>query len=204
MIAPYRPETLEFTRDIFEDIAEDSEVFCERITQHYTYLFAKGGYMPIIQEKHLYDAWDAFCHDKNHAADSLHPESKGKPDHFKLSGILAYWLRRSTPVCGLRNLNLVHQKYPIFQELLKKYPSELSAFDMGLFICSRFETERVDNSSSYVPAIEANNFDYYRDICFLLKRKSLSPHSLGMIYRSLFVPLRDKKAAEYFPLEDRK
>lgn len=204
-----RPQTWEVTQTIFDELsAKDPKIFREKVSQHYTYLFAKGGYEPVMQERRLDDAWGAFCHDKKHASDSLHSKSKNEADHFKLSGILAYWLRRCAPVYDLRVLHGGYKSDPFLEELLNRYPSEFPAFNLGLYICSSFQTEQIGNPSSDVPDIEENNFDYYKDICFLLKRKNLSPHSLGMIYRSLFVPLRAKKetesAEDFFSPKDQK
>lgn len=184
---------------IFEDLAKDSKTFSQQVTVHYHYLFAIGGYGPYLNDARLFDAWDAYRHDRKHALDSL-PKGNKEPDNFKSSGILAYWLRRTAPVYDLRypfgakEPSVSDSTTLMTRELIEAFPSEFAAFNFGMYICSSFQTENKKNPT--VPAIEDNNYNYYWDICYLLKRKSLSPHSLGMIYRSLFVPLRKKNAVE--------
>jgi len=198
------PKTWEITASIFDEMDADTpKNFRERVTQHYRHLFAQGSYHPVIQDKRLDDAWKAFRHDKKHLLDSLHSESNNQPDHFKLSGILAYWLRRFAPVYDLEervNYRMRGEAPDSWKKLMEDYSSELAAFDLGLYICSGFEAGKQKNPSD-VPDIDENDFDYYKDVCFLLKRKNLSPHSLGMIYRSLFVPLREKKETDLVATE---
>ena len=182
-----RPKFLDITRDIFDDLAGTREIFAKKIRQHYIALYFGGGYEPTLDPGRMEDAWVAFQRDKKHAPNSM-PDNSYSPDHFKLSGILVYWLRRFAPVYDVRDLSAVRDAPPVLSELLKKYPSELPAFDLGMSICSYFENPgklRPDTA----PDITKNDYDYYKTICYVMKFKSLSPHSMGMIYRSLFVPI---------------
>lgn len=181
-----RPEAPEITPEIFDDMAGSKKIFASHIRKHYVALCYGGGYEPRFNEGRLDDAWVSFQRDKKHAARSM-PDG-GAPDHFKLSGILAYWLRRFAPVYDLRDLSMVRFAPATLADLFKKYPSELPAFDLGVSVCDFFERRKKTNPAGG-PAIEENDFDYYKAMCYVMKFKSLSPHSMGMIYRSLYVPV---------------
>ena len=181
-----RPCPPEITPELFENLSRSLDDFSQHVRKHYTVLCFAGGCEPVFSDGRLEDAWVAFQRDKKHATNSM-PDN-GNPDHFKLSGVLAYWLRRFAPVYDLRDLSMVRDAPPTLVELLKKYPSELPAFDLGLSACSFFEQCKKGQPAG-APAVEANNFDYYKAMCYVMKFKSLSPHSMGMIFRSLYVPL---------------
>lgn len=182
-----RPERWEPTPEIFDNLAYSCGEFSAMVRKHYTYVCCAGGYEPVVNDARLEDAFVSYQRDKKHAPKSM--PGGGAPDHFKLGGILAYWLRRFAPVYDLRDLNMAYApKNPIFSELLKKYPSELLAFDMGLAVCDFFESNKIGGKTGK-PAVHENDFDYYKAVCCVMKFKNMSPHSMGMIYRSLYVPL---------------
>lgn len=182
-----RPQTPEIAHEIFDEMADSGDGFAAHVRRHYAHLCFYCGYEPVLSPSRVDDAWISFRRDKKHAAHSM--PGGGAPDHFKLCGILVYWLRRFAPVYDLRDLNMAYRAHPALSELLKKYPSELPAFDFGMTVCDFFERHRKENASG-VPAVgECDNFDYHESVCYLMKFKNLSPHSLGMIYRSLYVPV---------------
>lgn len=185
-----RPERLEITADIFNQLAENEDDFASAVRKHGVWLFRQGGCEPILGKSRLHDAWDAFRHDKEDA--QSRPPEKGWPNHFQQAGILAYWLCRFAPVYDSRDLSMPPGSETL-AELIKNYPSDLLAFSMGLAICHFFESHQ--NAPSVVPKVEENQYDYYKAICYVMKFKNLSPHAMGMIYRSLFVPLAPTPAA---------
>ncbi len=181
------PQKLEIVETIFDDLASSSDNFEIFVRKHYTAFCYEGSYEPQIHEACLKDAHAAFCRDKENMPNSL-PDSSSTPDHFKMAGVLVYWLRRFAPVYELRSLNLGYPSTEDLRELLEKYPSELLAFEFGFAICHYFESEKEGNSTA-MPAIDANSLDFYKTICYMMKFKNMSPHSLGAVYRALYVPL---------------
>ena len=113
-------------------------------------------------------------------------------DHFKQCGHIAYWLRRNSPITDYRDLSLIFegpdQLYPDeqeFRKVLENYGGEYMAFDFGLQICQYYEFERTDRIEK--PRSPKISTEYMMDVCHMLKFKHVSPHSLYLIYRSLFI-----------------
>ncbi|HWY62734.1 MAG TPA: hypothetical protein VNW15_12610 [Rhizomicrobium sp.] len=111
-------------------------------------------------------------------------------DHFKQSAHLAYWLRRQAPIVEYEDwakyeeggLALGEEET---REFIAKYGTELVAFDFGFKICAYYEEERSDGKKKQPPKL---SMSYLEDVCYMLKFKHVSPHSLYLIYRSIFSP----------------
>ncbi|BBK30369.1 hypothetical protein STHU_10030 [Allostella humosa] len=113
-------------------------------------------------------------------------------DHLKQCGHLAYWLRRMAPVIDYEDVLKAAEDDPepypeeaAFRSMITGYGTEYLAFDFGRKICSIYEELRVDRGTPFQhPAITAT---YIKDTCHMLKFKHVSPHSMYLIYRSLFL-----------------
>ena len=72
-----------------------------------------------------------------------------------------------------------------FRGLLLPYANEYLAFDFGFQIVKFYELGKEGGSK------RANEMalsrDYYKTVCHFLKYKTVSPHALNLIYRSLFL-----------------
>ena len=157
------------------------------VRQQYTYTAYKAGLEPcVISEARLSDAWQQFRFDRKHYRKSL--PNNNMPNHFKLSGTLAFWLRRTAPVYGFRDLNRVKYDEGL-RELLEKFGAEYLAFDLGLSICEFFENNQAGREKKLVPDFPP---DFYETVTYFMKFKNLSPHAMGIIYRSLFIPMKAK------------
>jgi hypothetical protein len=113
-------------------------------------------------------------------------------DHFKQCGLLAYWLRRTSPVIEFTdyaspvegdfgNLDKEHED---FKDFLTSYSSEYFAFDWAFRICLFHEQTRPDKNER-ADRIQLSH-EYIRTTCHFLKCKQVSPHAMFLIYRSLF------------------
>ncbi len=162
-----------------------ADEFIKFVRRQYFFIARKGGLEPFISDPRLSDAWQAFRFDRRHYRNSLQTDSS--PDHFKLSGMLAYWLRRTAPVYDFKSI-VVPDANKHLRGLLQKQGSECLAFELGLSICEFFVRDGGDGVKM-VPDISA---DYWETVTYFMKFKNLSPHAMGIIYRSLFVPLTPK------------
>jgi len=72
-----------------------------------------------------------------------------------------------------------------FRDLLLPYANEYIALDFGFQIVKFYELGKAQSSKRAetltMPA------DYYRTACHFLKYKTVSPHAINLIYRSLFM-----------------
>lgn len=132
----------------------------------------------------MHDAWESFCWDTQRLDTNMPKESK--PDHFKICGFAAYWLRRHSPVITLKEDRVKITRDEVVMEwrkLLDDYSRAFLAFYFGYRICYFIEA----NSEKGGGALPRPDMDYLKSLCYVMKYKSLSPHAMGMIYRSLFV-----------------
>ena len=70
-----------------------------------------------------------------------------------------------------------------FRDLLFGYSNEYLAFDLGFQFCRYYEME---NGSPRAAALVLDE-DYIRTTCHFLKYKTVSPHALYLIYKSIFL-----------------
>lgn len=112
-----------------------------------------------------------------------------EPDHFKQAGFLAYWLRRRVVV--ERSAEAEGKPEVIYRDDFLQYANEWCSFLVGFHICLPFEAGRTPTTERLheLRTIRLRP-QYLRDIAVLLHHKNVSPHSLYLIYRSLFYPLR--------------
>lgn len=123
----------------------------------------------------------------------------GALDHFKYSGFLCYWLRRCPPlsdICWNADLALAGIRYRHPKTILTQYGNVFAAFDIGLRICRYWESARTDIPYPTATRAKIMTFtipqrsEYIEDVCYTLAEKNISPHSLNMLYKSLFIALR--------------
>lgn len=150
-------------------------------------------YFPKFVVQRLYDAHSAWLDDLQRVGDREPSLDEGL-DHFKQCGHLAFWLRRTSPIVEMidSTQNIADAPgWPLtdmerkFRDLLFAYHNEYLAFDFGYQICRYHEIAKSGGSSrasSLVPTV-----DYYTTMCHFLKWKTVSPHAVFLIYKSLFV-----------------
>ena len=120
------------------------------------------------------------------------PKLKDGPDHFKQCAHLAYWLRRRSPVVEYEDL---HKKYEgdghiydnerKLRDILDPYGGEYLSFNFGFEICQHYELNKECRAHKDLKI--AITDEYIIDACHMLKFKNVSPHSIYMIYRTLFL-----------------
>ena len=189
MIISTEPPPLPGGGDFFTSI-ENTEtgknVFKYCVFNEYHYEAQFGCYVPKMSEGALEDIHACYMEDVTRMVGKM----QTKPDHFKRAGIIAYWLRRHTPVFGFQPCDgMPSQKQKrIQEELLMEYGHVYLAFALGYKICLFFVRE--DTGGKTMPEPDQS---YIESICYLMKYKSVSPHSLGFIYRSLFYGFGNSK-----------
>ena len=132
----------------------------------------------------LHDAYQSYKWDIERLNENM-PDST-TPDHFKLSGYLAYWLRRNSPIVGWENIKREKPLSPEeekFREFLFEYGRVYLPFLLGYRICWFFEDNRKDRDSKLPGFLDQN---YVNIACYFMRYKNVSPHALGLVYRSLF------------------
>lgn len=194
---------------IFDEL-EILDKFRSTLKAYYAHTFNRHGFVAAVSDARLIEAHERWRKDLYRVSDI---ELKGaRLDHFKQSGHLAYWLRRCSPVTQLivdDEFSETQRPQERAQKLILRYTNEITAFDVGFRICRYFEVKRSDTPTHLVMALsnqgrqqivdsdrkrEINShqtltFEYMETMGSFLKTKNVSPHSLYLIYKSLFFPL---------------
>lgn len=178
MVAP--PPWVPMDRKILDKMQDEGQ-FGLIVKQHFGDFCKEAHFKPVFSDSLMHEAWRAFRWD----TERLEGNMPSKPDHFKIGGFAAYWLRRNSPVIALGKDNTVikHDKVVMGQQkLLAKYGRAFLPFHLGYRICHNFESNRADGGGLSL-RLDA---DYIESMCYVMKYKNVSPHAMGMIYRSLF------------------
>lgn len=167
--------------NVFERI-KDEEEFCRFVGTFFAAMSKVANLKPEFSPLFAHEAWEAYCGDVDRMQISM-PNGK-QPDHFKRCGCLAYWLRRNSPVIRWHeDPPSIARESPLkeWRTLFEKCGNAFLAFALGYHICHYYEAQK-GNAPRRKP-----DLDYLEDMCYVMKRKNLSPHAMGMVYRSLFL-----------------
>lgn len=175
-----------------DSIESDKKAFGNFFSEYAMDTMQGARLLPRIAPARLVDVHGAWCHDMGRVGDH-EPLMEEGLDHFKRAAHLAFWIRRFDPVVEAIDLTLNlgdAEGYPLskdeqdFRDLLYGYVNEYLAFDLAFQFCLYFESHRTENS------VDLSGFKLDREyivmVCNFLKYKSVSPHSLTVILKSLF------------------
>lgn len=176
------PKSPEITNDIFDKI-KTQNAFGDLIKREFDECSRDAALEPEYSVDLLHDAYQSYQWDVERLDDNM-PNSPS-PDHFKLSGYLAYWLRRNSPILRWKPTTAEHrinEDEKEFRQFIFDYGRVYHPFMLGYRICWFFERNKETES----PILKSIDGDYINTVCYYMKYKSVSPHSLGLLYRSLF------------------
>jgi hypothetical protein len=166
-------------------IEEDREEFYSLFEMHVREIFGNAGLEPVLQKQRLADIHYSWGRDMTRVG-AKEPNLVHGLDHFKRLGHLVFWLRRFSPVVGANEIisnSELSESQSKFRRLFVNYANEYPAFDLGFQFCNLYFT--VHNQKPETPAVELRP-NFVEDMCYFLKYKSVSPHAIAMIYRSIF------------------
>lgn len=129
-------------------------------------------------------------------------EGDTTPEHFKQAGFLVYWLRRRM-VIGFQGRREGGEPTDEQDKFLLR-ANEIGAFLIGFRLCLYFEMKALIDGADHIGhVLQKQNLEngLKFDIGTLLKHKNVSPHSIYLIYRTLFYNLeRPPHSAKLFKL----
>jgi hypothetical protein len=110
-------------------------------------------------------------------------------DHYKLAGLLTFWLRRRIvvervlPTPYPPGLGIEPDYLSPLQETFLKSGNEICSFLIGYHLCVRFELDppRIELASFYMPD------DFVESAGTMLHQKEISPDGLYMMFKGLFL-----------------
>lgn len=154
--------------------------------EHHARRYAElSGTSASFYKGRILEAYEHAMRDLERLAGEIDGNGTVEPDIFKRCGFICFWLRRLQPFVYA----LPVRQYPsdsderTAQSLFCRSPNEVFAFDMMFRVCAAYEgAVRGDDS---IATARLDRY-YLNDVCMFLRNKSVSPHSLYLIYRSLF------------------
>lgn len=164
--------------------------------QYQAVVFGMSQVQPGISGYLCEQAHQRWVKDVSRVSD--HEFDGGPLDHFKRAALLCYWLRRYPPICEFGknpDLQIAGIRFRKFDGREVRYANQFAAFDVGFRICRFWEANREDAERIYgfVPKEGdfslAGNGNFVQDVSYVLADKNVSPHTLALIYRALFIDI---------------
>jgi len=172
--------------EFFERI-RNKEVFLEEVHADFFARSEEKGVFPHWNRGRCQDAYFQWMQDLERV--EAVEDKVRRADHLKCAGHLVYWLRRSSPVDEFAyNMPLNPGK-----EFMLRYGREYLAFDLGYRVAQVYELkihgrnlpENSFSLKSSLPGVPAN--DFIETTAHVMKTKHVSPHSLLVIYKAIFL-----------------
>lgn len=184
---------MQFTNGLIEQIENDETAFCKFFAEYAQATLGACRLSPRLSMPRLVEIHGAWRADLKRVGKHEKALMEGL-DHFKRSGHLAFWVRRFTPLVeasdnkdnlgDAEGYDLSKQEVA-FRDLLFGYGNEYLAFDIGYQFSRQYELSRAfpsERAKTVKPSSE-----YIAMMCHFLKYKTVSPHAMSMIYKSLFL-----------------
>lgn len=186
--------------DLFDRL-KDREFFNKFVSYQYETSLANTALAPEISEYACNLAFAQFSNDVRRMLASEY-EGEGDLDHFKQAAFLVFWLRRHSPISDVSLKRPDQEIMPVRirseqpREVHYYYLNENVSFDIGFRIIRFWESRRKDRAEIYGRKVGFEDFSLLgeslrtkallKDLVQTLSTKSISPHSLWMIYRAFF------------------
>ena len=185
--------------DLFQNL-KDNHFFNEFVKYQYDSSLSKTRIKPYISEYSCNLAYARFKEDcgRMHATEL---DGIGDLDHFKQVSFLVFWLRRFSPVYDVTvetpdTTTRVRVRSEAPKEVEYFFLNQNISFDIGFRILRYWESMREDSAEIYGRQVDVFDFKglgdeirykpLLKDLIRTLATKSISPHAIWMIYRTLF------------------
>jgi hypothetical protein len=191
----FQPEFLEYLKTGHPDYIgggkSELDYFCEAIQFNYFEISKRFACGVGCSRQRLEDAFGLWKRDCTRVYDG----SDSVPNHFKQAGFLAYWLRRRMVVLKTptHSQSLPGDKIEMREKFIVS-ANEMLAFSLGFHICAyhHYKKEIDASEGSVTSHFQSLSIPqkYLHDAAVLMRHKNISPHSLYLIYYSLFTSLQ--------------
>lgn len=177
---------------LLEGIESDEDHFVRTYCEYAESVLRQARLYPKFAKLRIIEAHGAWTNDL-HRVTANEANLEDGMDHFKRCGHLTFWLRRMSPLVEALDLTLNlgdAEGHPLaadekaFRELLFGYANEYLAFDFGYQFCLYYERAKPGGSQRAQNMVL--NEDYLRTMCHFLKYKTVSPHAVFLVFKSLF------------------
>ena len=179
---------------------KDRDWFIDCIGHNFYWLANQWSCHVVLSERRLGEAYDFWQDDCARTLRSGIDGGSVELDHFKHASFIAFWLRRMIPINETyRDPDPEAHSSKEEQNFFLRYGNEICALLIGFQICLYYEMASISEESGDVVApmadweemLRKTRFPPHiiRDFAMVLKHKNMSPHSLYLMFRSLFASL---------------
>lgn len=180
-------EKLPIGGGVFDDIKEDPKEFKKFVATSFRSHAKWAGVEPDFGKT---EGLFAACHHcyRDGIENLKGGGQSGKPDCFDFCGCLAYWLNRNSPVIDWKETKQdfdLTESEEVGRKLFFSFGRQYQAFCLGYAICLTLESKKEKSSAG--KALPEISDDYIRTVCYFMKHENISSHSIGLIYRALFI-----------------
>lgn len=187
--SPYQPNIFDYLSqgdDRSNPKISREDWFINALLHGYGEICKRTGYQVTISERRAREA------QKHWRDDLIRIQLEGgstNPDHLKRAGYLTYWLRRRQVVDEC--VDIPNPPAVLFRDEFLENANEWLAFVFGFQLCLYFEIDKKDpaNIDKQLGLYKLDP-EYMKDVVLLMRHKNVSPHSIYIIFRSLFYPFR--------------
>jgi hypothetical protein len=173
-----------FVPDVFGRLHDD-EFFVQNIYRQYVKYIQDHGFIGTVSRPKLLEA-HIFWKEDMARIKQFELVDSSTVDEYKQCGHLAYWLRRFNPISELRIYEAPENEAETKrQDFFKKYGSQFTSFMIGFDLCV-YAASNAEGSPFYMDDFQLSA-DYTHIVSHFLKSKDVSPHSMFLIYKSLFM-----------------
>ncbi len=172
---------------------EDKEVFVDFVGRAFHAMAGNFGLFVHFNMALAQDAYFQWMQDIDRVR--KFEQDVNEPDHIKKCAHLVYWLRRFSPVNDFA-VNDVEGNGDVdadSYEFMMKYGREYLAFDLGYQIARHYERtingRNLDDSAFSIQSVfpEVHSHDFLKTIVHVMKTKMLSPQSLVIALKAIFL-----------------
>lgn len=199
MSSSYVPTYNLFSANIADKL-KDREWFIACMAHNFSFIADEWNCITIVNKKRMGEAYDYWIEDLDRTLDKGIDRETVSLDHFKEASFLVFWLRRMIPIDTYLKQNLGDRyagKMSDDQKYFLQYGNEICAFQIGFRICLYFEISRPYEQENVTAIRHFPDIDTHlknsrlktrmlKDFVMIMKHKNMSPHSLFLLYKSLF------------------
>lgn len=189
-----------FQSDIIQRL-RDRGWFIDCMASNFSFLARRWGCRVALSKRRLGEAHDFWLEDVNRTLKTGIEEGTKELDHFKHASFIAFWLRRMIPINSTYKMDANKAGDTVASDTKRflQYGNELCALLIGFQLCLFYECSKVAESKGTVIPLIRDRLTYLKSIQFpdnlkndfamVLKHKNISPHSLYLLYKSLFATI---------------
>ena len=181
---------MHISRKTLPSMMSENDYFVSTYARYVEETLMQANLFPCLSMTRLVKVQEAWINELRRAVER-DPNLTGGLDHFQQVSYLVFWLRVLKPVKAVEtndNFKLTHEETSddthALRSIIKPYANEYLAFCFGFQICKYYEINKSNPNFDAVDVFPSQ--DYFRTAARYICYRSVSPHALTLVFKSLF------------------